>query len=1607
MYIKSNENIYVFQLLSGTASGVASGGYNYIPPLSCFLPKKIDEIALVDENEGNIDGSFSVTRPTKLNIITAKGSTLEVKRNGVSIPVNAQNGPFNVTGSTDWVTYSFPNVSGNIAVSSTDAVTAGISAGNGAVGYGGFFAGFFPVPAVLKVEGECLPGVTLEVTGGFDIDRTYKWVIKNINGIYDPAPGENDKYQYTPQQAGIYAAIVKQGICPEIQTQDYKFYNCTTYTNNDVNSCGNEVFTPNFTLSSQTVNPATVNLATPPTKGTVTISPSGQVSYTANPDASGTDTFKISFCGIGAIPDCETIQYSIHMIEKRDDIVLQECSPIPSEATYNLSLANVSPDTDLDPPTYFKTQDGAQNNIPSQQILNFTNYTSADGFIYVRLVNSIGCIAVAKVELTAKLAPEVKENLYTKLHCDEDVDGVIDGTYKVNLNTITPIVLVQPSNFVVKYYTTQDFANADGTNNITGTYSFTGNTSVWIRVDAPNGCQTVIKEILLKVGTKLTINDPVSKVVCDNDHNNSEQVNLASYIPLFTTATVPTPKYFATLADAQNNTPTIPATQTITGNKTFYYRLTDGASCEAIGTLNLIFKNGTPSTTLQPSYTVCQGSTATLNVGTLPDGSQYPGILWNDGDNSAIRNLGAGTYFVDLTDKDGCTYRHTITVIESPKPVWNIAAYNATHCDDNFDGIIPVNLNTVTPVIIGNAAGFTVHYYLNQDDAIAGNNNYIQNPAAWSYSANTTLYVNAFSQYCPGEVKQIDFKFGTNFPLLTATASDNVCSSSNTVNLNSYSNLFTSDGTVPKFFATLQNAQNNTPTIGATQTITADKTFYFRYSKRGFCDVIGTLNLIYKLATPTALLNSYTVCQGSSITLNAEGSPTYTAWLWKKGATVVSTTSQATLNAGVYTVAFTNASGCVFTKTITVVDSPKPILNIAAYNASVCDSNFDGTSDPINFNSVTPIIVTNYAGNAALFNIRYYLNQSDRDAGNNNTIPNLTNWTFTVPTTVYVRAETQYCTYIADEIHFNFGTSISLITAADTRTVCDTDLNGSEVVNLASYRTIFTTDGTTSVKYFDDLVKAQNNLPGQNIPASQTISAEKTFYYRFSKSGLCDVIGTLNILFKSPTPTALLNSYTVCQGSSITLNAEGSPTYTTWLWKKGATVVSTTSQATLNAGVYTVAFTNGSGCVFTKTITVVDSPKPLWNTASFNIVKCDEDFDGQIPVDLEILKTSLITNASLFDIRYYTNPTDAGLGNNNYIQNPATWTYSTNTTLHVRAVSQYCPAEIKQVNFKFGTYLPLITSVASDTVCDSDLSDSENIKLVSYKNLFTLDNTVAVKYFDDPVKAQQNLPNTDIPSNQTISGNKTFYYRFSKAGFCDVIGTLNLSFKQPRTSSDLKDKQICPETFTELDTGADFDGYLWSTGATTRILTNVGIGEYFVDLKSNGCVYRQHVIVSALPLPTITGVEIQGTTVTITASGGIAPYKYAIDNFNWQDSNVFHNVRGGDHTAYVISADNCAPVSFEFNVMETYNSITPNGDGINDTLNYSGLLKKEEPFMQIFDRHGKLLFTGDNSNKFIWNGTAFGKVVTTGTYWYVVRWKEPGAQNVIQQNGWIFVKNRE
>ncbi len=1571
MYIHTSKNAYVYQLLAGVAGNgtEATGGFNYIPPLSCYLPKKIDEIGFIDQNRVYLTNSgWFDSIPTKLNIITERGATVTIARNGVNFPLNSGYGPYDVLGNTNWVTYSVPNITGNIAVTSSHAVTAGISAGNGAVGYGGYFAGFSYTPAIIKQDGECLPGVVLSVTEGFN---HYLWLLKDASGNYNPAPGINNTNTYEPTQAGIYAVEIQQGSCPQIQTQDYKFYNCTTYTNTNHDICTTKTITPEFALSSQALNPASVNIVTQPTKGTVVKNADGTITYTANLNATGTDTFKFSFCGVGAIPDCETVQATINLNQvEHYNVTLNECSTNGS-ATYNLTNAAVTPDTSATK-TYYQTLNGAENQIAAEVIGNFTNFTTTDRFVYVRITNSFGCYAIAQIELKSLLAPAVNPNLYTTKHCDEDVDGIIDGVYKLDLTTITPIVLQNATSFVVKYYDNPTDANNDAANTITGVFTFTGNTSVWIRVNTTNGCPSVVREIPIQIGNKVPLiaNNIIEKV-CDNDGNGSQSINLNDYIPLFYSGTA-TATFYNTLANAQNNTSAINATQNLTGNRTIYYRIKVSGFCDEIGILNLELNAGTPSTQLLANYPICEGTTQTLDPGT-----GYNSYSWSTGATSQTINVSAGTYWVDLTNTNGCTYRQSVTVTEELKAQLNAAAYNGANCDTNFDGIINVKFSTqVTPVILPSAAGFTVTY--STDGFLT------TLPDNWTYSTPTVVQVKVQGTVCPPIIQSINFGFGSNVPLIANTSTQGVCDNGNgsqAVNLSTYiSQFYSGTGATARYFETLANAQSNTGNIPASQTLTSDKTFYIRIKVANYCDVIVTLNLELNSSTPsTQLLANYTICEGTTQTLDPGTG--YNSYSWSTGAT----SQTINVSAGTYWVDLTNTNGCTYRQSVTVTEELKAQLNAAAYNGANCDTNFDGIINVKFSTQVTPVILPSAAGFTVTYSTDGFLT----------TLPD--NWTYSTPTVVQVKVQGTVCPPIIQSISFGFGNNVPLIANTITQGICDNDLNGSQAVNLSTYISQFYSGTGATARYFETLANAQNNTG--NVSASQTLTGNETFYIRIKVANYCDVIVTLNLELNSSTPsTQLLPSYTICQtGATQTLDPGSG--YTAYRWSNNAT----TQTITVGPGNYWVNLTNAHGCVYRQNVSVVGFPVAQLNVAAYNGIKCDENFDGQIDVKFSTEVTPIVlTNSANYTVRYYTTQAfaDAG-GNNNLADN---WSYSTATTLYIRVDSPYCPYITKPINFGFGNKVTLLNQTQQVSVCDDDLDGIKAVDLSNYKSLFTTDNSVVATYFATLQEAYDNI--NPLTNPVTTSGVKKFYIRFSKNNLCTSVGELEVTIKTPRASSKLRDLVICPDTTTLLDAGSGFDSYVWSTGDTSQTIT-AGAGDYWVDLTYNGCVYRQSLTITEYELPQIVSIDIVGTTVTINVTGGTPPYRYSIDGVSYQDSNIFNNVPAGQNTAYVISADQCAPVTQTFVVIRLLNVITPNGDGLNDKLNYSDLLYKEDVLLKIYDRNGALIFTGDQSNNYTWDGKINGRPVTTASYWYILQWKDPGAVSMMKYSGWVLVKSRE
>lgn len=677
LYIKTSKNAYVYQILAGdsnTGNEVATGGFNFIPALNCYLPKQINELGFINENfvhsNANISGILNI--PTKLNLITERGAVVTV--NGVAPP--ASSGPYNMTGTTNWVTYGIPNVTGTITIASDKAITAGITAGSDAVGYGGFFAGFPTQPVILKSGGNCVPGIVLTVDP--IIYDTYQWY---RNGI--PITGATAS-SITPTQSGYYTCSVTMGSCAPLVTEQYKVLNCMKLSTVTYNLCTTQTIIPAFSSSQQAPVPSTVAITVPPTLGTAVIDPvTGIITYTVNtPGIAGTDTFTYTFCGDDPdFPDCETITVTLNIVALIVNNVTLEACDINGQGTFNLNTANVTANSPVTI-TYYPTFADAQTENPAALITTPNSYTAPNGtIIYAVVKNDIGCKSIAQITLSLFNKAIVAEN-YNGVFCDDNFDGIVT----VTLSNITGIVLNNPAYFTnVRYYANLTDANAGNANTLPNNWSYTTTTTIFIRVDSPDGCAAVITPLKFSIGARIQLltQQTVAESVCDDDLDGIKLVNLAQYIPLFTIDPNVTFTFHGSLADAQNNTNAITLPVNITASQTFYIRFEKDGVCPEVGSIKITIKTPKKSELLK-DQAICPKTTTTLNAG--PGFDKY---VWSTGATTpSITNVPVGNYWVELTF-NGCVYKQYVNVTELPLPMITSIEIDGTNIKVGVSGGTP------------------------------------------------------------------------------------------------------------------------------------------------------------------------------------------------------------------------------------------------------------------------------------------------------------------------------------------------------------------------------------------------------------------------------------------------------------------------------------------------------------------------------------------------------------------------------------------------------------------------------------------------------------------------------------------------------------------------------------------------------------------------------------------------------------------------------------------------------------------------------------------------------------------------------------------------------
>lgn len=399
------------------------------------------------------------------------------------------------------------------------------------------------------------------------------------------------------------------------------------------------------------------------------------------------------------------------------------------------------------------------------------------------------------------------------------------------------------------------------------------------------------------------------------------------------------------------------------------------------------------------------------------------------------------------------------------------------------------------------------------------------------------------------------------------------------------------------------------------------------------------------------------------------------------------------------------------------------------------------------------------------------------------------------------------------------------------------------------------------------------------------------------------------------------------------------------------------------------------------------------------LTECNNNNQGTAVFNLT---TANVINLPTATKKYYPSMFDLN-ANTNEITNPYQY-LSAGGSVFVLVTSEFGCTDVAEIKLNF--FPVVVVTEATLRACFIETNPSTGLFNLVNANV-TLQTGTTKKYYPSATDAINQTNEIQNPSTY-IAPNGVIYVRVVNGNGCYAVAKVNLIVIPPVYSTVLIDKEICIEDKTTLDAGPGFSGYEWSTGATTQTISNVGVGTYWVKLKTGDCIALQKVKVFATEQPVVSNIEVTNNSISVNVIGGTPAYQYSLDNVHWQESNVFTGLTRGDYIVYVKDSYDCNPMEVNILVPNLINVITPNGDGINDVIDYSALRNKSNLVLTIFDRYGTKIHQADKSNNYTWDGTVAGKKIPTGTYWYSVTWNENNKNSTpIKFSGWVMVKNRD
>lgn len=606
----------------------------------------------------------------------------------------------------------------------------------------------------------------------------------------------------------------------------------------------------------------------------------------------------------------------------------------------------------------------------------------------------------------------------------------------------------------------------------------------------------------------------------------------------------------------------------------------------------------------------CDGSVTTnISGGTAP----YD-VLWDNGVTSEVNaNLTAGTYFVTVTDANGCTASGSGT-IGAPSAIDLTVSVTSPPCGDNTMGAASVNPSGGTPN----------YSYIWSNGASTQS---ISGLSAGTYSVTVTdsQGCQASTDVVVSPSSQVDIAINSNNPTCAAPNGGSATATA-------------SNGVAPYTYAWNTGATTQTITnlgAGMYTVIVTDATD---------CSNVASVTLTQEgasiFATVTQVNASCGEANGTATAQGSGGSGNY-SYSWSNGANTQTITG---LVPGTYTVTVTdNNSGCVGAKTIFVTGTDGVDVFVTTMNA-ICNAN-NGNAMASPSNGTAPYT---YAWS---------------NGGNTQVILGLAAGSYTVTVT-----DANGCTAVDSAIVNETGSTVN-VTAMATTVDCFGGNNGAVGTSASGGTTPYSfawsngantvtisnlTAGTYNVTVTDAngcsstasatvIQPSQLNINASNTPAacaggntgSATVNANggtAPYTYTWSNGGNTPTIsnlsaGTYTVTVSDSNGCTETATTTVTQGDAITLslsntavscfggnngtasvNAFGGTTPYIYAWSNGGNTETITG---LSAGTYTVTVTDANDCTSTSSTTVTQG-NDLDIATNSTAVSCPGGINGTV-----------------------------------------------------------------------------------------------------------------------------------------------------------------------------------------------------------------------------------------------------------------------------------------------------------------------------------------------------------------------------------------------------------